>query len=304
MKLQLGPHTVETSNDDKLLFPETGISKADTVAYYRDMSDLMLPHLKDRCLTLQRFPDGIGDEGFFQQRRPDYFPGFVECKPLDTADSDDVVDHIVVNNVAALVYLADQAAITFHGWLAPASTPRHPDRVVFDLDPAQDDFTVVIDCARLLREALQLGGLVPYVMTTGSRGLHVVAPLSGKQAFDEVREFARDVARATADREPRRFTTEQRKKARRGRLYIDIGRNAYGQTAVLPYSLRAIEGAPVATPLDWEELSGGDLSPRQYHIGNLRRRTAQKKDPFADFFKRKRTASIDRRKLDDWRAAS
>ena len=304
MKLQFGPYTVETSNDDKLLFPESGISKADVVAYYRDISDLMLPHLEDRCLTLQRFPDGLGDDGFFQQNRSDHFPDFVECKPLDTAKGDDVVDHIVVNNAAALVYLADQATITFHGWLAPASTPRRPDRVVFDLDPARDDFDEVIDCARLLGEALELSGLVPHLMTTGSRGLHVVAPLSGKQTFDEVREFARDVARATADRQPKRFTTEQRKKARRGRLYIDVGRNAYGQTAVLPYSLRAIEGAPIATPLDWEELSGGDVSPRQYHIGNLRRRMAQKKDPFADFFKRKRGVSADRRKLDDWRVES
>ena len=304
MKLQFGPYTVETSNDDKLLFPESGISKADVVAYYRDISDLMLPHLEDRCLTLQRFPDGLGDDGFFQQNRSDHFPDFVECKPLDTAKGDDVVDHIVVNNAAALVYLADQATITFHGWLAPARTPRRPDRVVFDLDPARDDFDDVIDCARLLGEALELSGLVPYLMTTGSRGLHVVAPLSGKQTFDEVREFARDVARATADRQPKRFTTEQRKKARRGRLYIDVGRNAYGQTAVLPYSLRAIEGAPIATPLDWEELSGGDVSPRQYHIGNLRRRMAQKKDPFADFFKRKRGVSADRRKLDAWRVES
>jgi bifunctional non-homologous end joining protein LigD len=301
MKLQFGPYTVETSNDDKLLFPETGISKADVVTYYRDISDLMLPHLEDRCLTLQRFPDGLGGDGFFQQNRADYFPDFVGCRPLDTADGKDVVDHIVVNNAAALVYLADQAAITFHGWLATTSDPRHPDRVVFDLDPSQDDFGEVIACARLLKEALELSGLVPYVMTTGSRGLHVVAPLAGDQTFDDVREFARDLARATAEREPKRFTTEQRKKARRGRLYIDVGRNAYGQTAVLPYSLRAIEGAPIATPLDWEELSGRDVSPGQYHIANLRRRTAQKKDPFADFFKSKRRASVDRRKLDDWR---
>jgi bifunctional non-homologous end joining protein LigD len=304
MKLQFGPYTVETSNDDKLLFPESGISKADVVAYYRDISDLMLPHLEDRCLTLQRFPDGLGDDGFFQQHRSDHFPDFVACQALDTAAGDDVIDHIVVNNAAALVYLADQATITFHGWLARASRPRRPDRVVFDLDPAGDDLDEVIDCARLLKEALELSGLVPYVMTTGSRGLHVVSPLSGEQAFDEVRKFARDVARATADRQPERFTTEQRKKARRGRLYIDVGRNAYGQTAVLPYSLRAIEGAPIATPLDWEELSGGDVSPRQYHIGNLRRRMAQKKDPFADFFKRKRGVSADRRKLDAWRVES
>jgi len=300
MKLTFGRHTVETSNDDKVLFPRDGITKADVIGYYADVAELMLPHLKERCLTLQRFPDGLGQNGFFQQKRSDHFPGFVDRRSLPTAGGDERVEHVVANNTAALVYLADQAAITFHGWLATADAPRHPDRIVFDLDPSDDDFGSVVDCARLLREALDTTGLVPYVMTTGSSGLHVIAPLDGKRDFDEVRDFARAVAAAAAAREPDRFTTEQRKAARRGRLYIDIGRNAYGQTAVLPYSLRAIEGAPVATPLDWNELGRKGLSPRRYDLGNLRRRLARKDDPFADFPAHKRQAPSDPDALRDW----
>lgn len=299
MKLRFGPYTVETSKDDKVLYPESGITKADLIEYYRDVADLMLPQLTNRCLTIQRFPDGLDKEGFFQQNRSAHFPDFVDCERLPTAEGDETVDHIVVNNTAALVYLADQATITFHGWLATSGNPRCPDRVVFDLDPSGDDFEPVIECARLLKEALELTGLVPHVMTTGSRGLHVVAPLSEDLDFDDVRAFAKVVARATAARDPSRFSTEQRKAARRGRLYIDIGRNAYGQAAVLPYSLRAIEGAPVATPLDWDEL-GSKIGPRSYHIGNLRRRLAQKADPYADFFKHKCRPDVDRSKLDDW----
>ncbi len=304
MNLHFGPYTVETSNDDKVLFPGSGITKGDVIEYYRDVAELMLPHLCDRCLTIQRFPDGLREGGFFQQNRPDHFPDFVGRKRLPTASGEESVNHIVGGNAAGLVYLADQAAITVHGWLATAGSPRCPDRVVFDLDPSDDDFQPVIDCARLLREALALCGLVPHVMTTGSRGLHVVAPLSADVSFDEVRAFAKAVAGAVSAREPERFTTEQRKAARCGRLYIDVGRNAYGQTAVLPYSLRAIEQAPVATPLDWDELGRSDLSPCMFHIGNLRRRTAQKQDPYAGFFRHKRRPAASRGKLEDWQRSA
>ncbi|MDX1406118.1 MAG: non-homologous end-joining DNA ligase [Woeseiaceae bacterium] len=300
MKLELGSHTVETSNDGKVLFPDSGITKGDVIEYYRDIAELMLPHLKGRCLTIQRFPDGLGEDGFFQQNRSDYFPDYVGSKTLAMAGGDKNMEHIVIDHTAGLVYLANQAAITFHGWLSIVDSPQHPDRIVFDLDPSSDDFQSVIDCARLLREVLDVAGLIPFVMTTGSRGLHVIAPLSGEITFDEARDFAKSVAAATAARDRSRFTTRQRKEARHGRLYIDVGRNAYGQTSVLPYSLRAIEGAPVATPLDWDELARSKLSPRSYDIGNLRRRMAQKTDPLADFFRQKRKLAGSRDKLDDW----
>ena len=301
MKLSLDGRSIETHRDDKVLFPGDGRTKADVIAYYRDVAGLMLPHLENRCLTLERYPDGIDEPGFYQQNYADHFPDYVTRRPLPTADGDDTVDHIVVDEPAALVYLADQGTITFHGWLARADAPRHPDRLVFDLDPADDDFRVVVDAARLVREVLELSGLVPFVMTSGSRGLHVSAPLDGHLDFDAARRLAATLAEAVVDRDPRRFTVAQRKAARRGRLYLDVARNAYGQTAVLPYSLRARPGAPAATPLDWRELSRSDLGPQRYGIANLRRRLARKDDPFARYASRARRPELDRDALARWR---
>ncbi|MEQ8857396.1 MAG: non-homologous end-joining DNA ligase [Pseudomonadales bacterium] len=300
MKLRLGSHTVTTSNDAKVLFPDDGLTKADVIGYYRDLADHMLPHLRDRCLTLQRFPDGIGAKGFYQQNRSAYFPDYVGRRRLDTAAGDDTVDHIVVDHAAALVYLADQATITLHGWLAVASQPRNPDRLVFDLDPADDDFATVVRCAREVRGVLELVGLEPFVMTSGSRGLHVSAPLDGSLEFDAARALARTLAEAVAARHPNSFTVEQRKRARKGRLYLDLGRNAYGQTAVLPYSLRAKPGAPAATPLDWDELGRRDLTPQRYGLKNLRRRLAQKDDPFSDYASHARAPQPDPDALAAW----
>ena len=289
MKRQYGPYTVETSNEDKILYADAGISKGDVIDYYEGIYDLMQPHLRGRCLTLERYPDGIGEDGFYQQKRADHFPDFVECRRLKTADGEHSVDHIVAGNRAALVYLADQAALTLHGWLSAADEPDKPDRVVFDLDPsADDDFDTVVLCARTLREKLADAGLVPFVMTTGSSGLHVLAPLDQSRSFDDIREFAKSIATDVAEQHPDRITTEQRKDARKDRVYIDIHRNAYGQTSVLPYSLRARPGAPVATPLAWDELARDDLSPRRFRLASISRRLGQRSDPFEGFAKHRR----------------
>ena len=289
MKRSYGPYVVNTSNEDKILYPDAGISKGDVIDYYEDVYPAMQPHLHDRCLTLERYPDGIGADGFYQQRREEHFPDFVESRRLDTADGGDTIDHIVANNSAALVYLADQAALTLHGWLSVADEAGCPDRLVFDLDPSvDDDFASVVDCARVLRGRLIDAGLVPFVMTTGSRGLHVLTPVDQSMSFDEIRNYAGMIAIDVARQYPDRFTVEQRKQARKDRVYIDIGRNAWGQTAVLPYALRARPGAPAATPLDWDELAREDLSPRRFGLSNIHRRLGQKDDPFDGFAKHRR----------------
>lgn len=289
MKRKYGPYTVETSNEDKILYGDAGISKGDVIDYYEGVYDRMQAHLRDRCLTLERFPDGIDEDSFYQQSREGHFPDFVGSRRLKTAGGKNTVDHIIAGNRAALVYLADQAALTLHGWLSVADEADKPDRVVFDLDPTdEDDFDTVILCARILREQLSDAGLVPFVMTTGSRGLHVLAPLDQSRSFDNIREFAKGVAAAVADEHPDRITTEQRKKARKDRVYIDINRNAYGQTSVLPYSLRARPGAPAATPLEWDELDRDDLSPRRFGLPNISRRLGQRADPFDGFAKHRR----------------
>jgi bifunctional non-homologous end joining protein LigD len=280
-RLSFGRLVVETSNEDKVLYPDAGITKGDVIEYYRNVAEYALPWAADRFLTLQRFPDGLDEDGFYQQSRADYFPDYVEGVTADRVGGGEV-EHIVVHNAAGLVYLANQGTLTIHAWLSRRDRVHHPDRMVIDLDPPDDDFGPVRDAARTTGDFLRELGLTPYVMTTGSRGLHVVVPLDRSADFDAVRDFARRAADVLAEHHPDTLTAEQRKDKRKGRLYLDVMRNAYGQTAVMPYSLRAKPGAPVATPLAWDELGAGNLDAQRYHIGNLFRRLGQVEDPWAD----------------------
>lgn len=278
MKIKVGRRNIEISNADKVLFPDAGITKNDLIDYYRCIAGSMLPHIRDRPLNLHRFPDGIDATGFYQQNVPDYFPDWIARARLRKQGG--VVEHCLCNDAATLVYLAGQACITPHAWLARAGRPRHPDRMIFDLDPPDDEFELVRFAARAVRAVLKDIGITSFVMTTGSRGLHVVVPLDAEADFEAVRDFARRVAAAVAARAPQRLTTEQRKDKRRGRLYLDIMRNAYGQTAVAPYAVRAKPGAPVATPLEWDELDNARLRSNSHRIGNIFGRLARRRDPW------------------------
>lgn len=284
-RLSFGRLVVETSNEGKVLYPDAGVTKGEVIEYYRKVAEYALPHGADRFLTLQRFPDGLDQDGFYQQSRAEHFADYVEGVTAERVGGGQL-EHIVVQNAAGLVYLANQGTLTFHAWLSRRDQPDHPDRMVFDLDPPDHDFASVRDAARLVGDFLRALGLTPYVMTTGSRGLHVVVPLDRGADFDTVRAFAGRVADRLAERHPDTLTAEQRKNRRKGRLYLDIQRNAYGQTGVMPYSLRAKPGAPVATPLAWDELGAGDLTARSYHIRNLFRRLGQVEDPWADIKRR------------------
>ncbi|MDZ7750639.1 MAG: non-homologous end-joining DNA ligase [Gammaproteobacteria bacterium] len=301
-RIMVGGRDIELKNLNKVWFPDAGISKGDVVDYYLDLADIMMMHLSERPLTLQRFPDGIDAEGFYQQQRPDYFPAWVEGVSLPRAGGgDDKVHHIVCGDAPTLVYLANQGVITFHGWLSRAGQPHHPDRLVFDLDPAGDDFTPVRAAARRVAGLMTDLGMTPFVMTTGSRGLHVVAPLDGSGDFDAARACAHAMAARLAREYPDELTTEQRKDKREGRLYLDVMRNAYGQTAVVPYALRPLPGAPVATPLDWDELDRSELGPQRYHLGNLRQRLGQKQDPWRDMNRHRVAVARARERLDGGR---
>jgi bifunctional non-homologous end joining protein LigD len=294
--LRFGPYAIECNNLDKLFFPDAGLSKGDLVDYYADVADTMLPHLADRPLTMHRFPDGIQAEGFYQKDAPDYFPDWIDRATLPKQGG--VVRYVLCNKAATLVYLANQACITPHVWLARADRPRHPDRLIFDLDPPKGrDFGVVRDAARAIREALEELGLVAFALLTGSRGVHVTSPLDRSAEFDAARAFARDLADWLAHREPKRWTTKVRKLRRRGRLYLDTGRNAYGQTGVTPYAVRAKPGAPVATPVDWEELADPDLRAGTYTITNIRARLAQRGDPWKEIARHARSLDAPRRAL-------
>jgi len=297
--LRFGRYRVELSNTDKLLFPDSGITKGDLVGFYSEVAEVLLPHVEGRPLTLHRFPDGIEAGGFFQQECSDYFPDWIRTRKTPRADDEaGAVEHVLCSNQATLVYLANQATITLHGWLSRTPRLTCPDRLMFDLDPPGDDFAAVRRAAQQVVALMQALGMCPHVMTTGSRGLHVVAPLRPDTDFDAVRELARDMADWLAARHPDHLTIEQRKRKRRGRIYLDVTRNAYGQTAVTPYSVRALPGAPVATPLDLDELADRRLGSRRWHLKNILRRLGQKADPWAHIRRHATAASGARRALE------
>lgn len=279
-KRRFGRYIVETSNEDKLLFPGDGISKGDLIDYYVAVADTMLPHLEGRPLSMQRFPDGIDEPGFYQKEAPDYFPDWIERVRIGTADG--TQQQIVCRNAATLAYLAQQACITPHVWLSKTGRLERPDRLVLDLDPPDDDFDAVRAAAGQARALLDGLGLPVFVMTTGSRGAHLVIPLDGREKYDTVRELARDLAQQLAMQHKDTLTIAQKKKDRGNRVYLDTGNNAYGQTTVAPYAVRARPGAPVATPITWEEFGDGRTDARRWNFRSIARRLAQRDDPWRD----------------------
>jgi bifunctional non-homologous end joining protein LigD len=286
---------VEISHGDRVLFPADRITKADLVDYYAAVAEVMVPHLKGRPLTLQRFPRGIGEQGFIQQDFAESLPDWMES--AEVAKEGGTVVHPLAQRREALVWLANQDCITVHAWLSRRGRLDRPDRLVFDLDPSGSDFSAVQDTARVVADVLTDLGLAGYVQTTGSRGLHVVAPLRGDADFDTVRRFARDLAEVVVADDPKRRTVEARKNKRGSRVYIDVMRNAYAQTAVAPYSVRARGGAPVATPLEWDELGSRGMRPDRFTVHDIPKRLAQQGDPWAAIGRHARSLTGPARRL-------
>lgn len=278
--IRVGEYSVELTHEDKLLFPRDGLTKAGLVDYYRQAAGVMLNELRDRPVVMQRFPDGIEGKGFFHKDVPDYFPEWIDRVSVEKREGG-TIDHVVCNKAATLVYLANQGCITLHHWLSRTQFLEHPDQLVFDLDPPEGKFVLAVSAARLTHELLKELGLRSYVKTTGGKGLHLVVPLDGKAPFESVREFAGAAAQVLAARDPDNLTTEFRIAKRRGRLFLDTGRNAYGQHVVAPYALRPRDGAPVATPLQWTELDA-DLSPAAFTPSVVLQRLVKGLDPWAD----------------------
>jgi bifunctional non-homologous end joining protein LigD len=273
---------VEVTHGDRVLFPANKITKRDLVDYYRDVADVMLPHLKGRPLNVQRFPRGIDQQGFLQQDFADTLPDWMSGAKVSKEGG--TLVHPVADRREALAWLANQNCIVLHMWGSRQGRLHSPDRLVFDLDPSDNDFAVVRATAHAFAGVLGDLGLPPYVQTTGSRGLHVVVPLRGDSDFDTARQFARDVAEAVVADDAAHRTIEARKDKRGGRVYLDIMRNAYAQTAVAPYSVRARPGAPVATPLEWDELdavNNRSLRADRFTLRDIPKRLAGQSDPWA-----------------------
>ena len=285
--------TVQLSNTSKTLFPDDQVTKGDLIGYYRDIAARMLPYLRDRPLSMERYPDGITGERIVQKNVPRYFPDWIARTRVKKQGG--TLVQVICDRPATLVYLANQACIEMHAFLSRTGALDRADQLIFDLDPPDDHrFDQVKHLALGLHDLLEELGLTAFVKTTGGRGLHVHVPLNARDDFDTVRRFARQASDVLVAREPDILTTEQRKDSRGDRVYSDVMRNAYAQTAVAPYSVRARPGAPVATPLDWAELEDASLTPHQFTLrtvgGRLDRPGAS--DPWAGMARRR--YSLDR----------
>ena len=270
---------IAISNPGKVLFPDDGITKGDLVDYYHRIADRMLPLVRDRPLHMNRYPDGIGGIAIQQKRVPDSFPAWIERVTVDLHKGG-TITHAVIDNTATLVYLANYNMVTAHVWLSRIQAPEQPDLVIFDLDPSGDDFGLVRRTALSLKVMLEELQLIPFVKTTGSRGLHVVVPVVVDPNFETAHLFADHVAQRLAAGDPEHLTTEFIKQKREGRLFIDVNRNAYAQTVVAPYAVRARRGAPVAVPIGWSDVESDALRPDGITIGNVWSWMEQHDDPW------------------------
>ncbi|WP_028058569.1 non-homologous end-joining DNA ligase [Candidatus Solirubrobacter pratensis] len=277
-----GDADVKLSHPDKVLFPDDGITKADLADYYASVADVMVRHTKDRPMNLWRWNSGIGGQRVVQQEIPKGAPEWVARVEVPRRKGGNVV-HAMIDDARTLRWLANQNCITPHVWQSRADRLDRPDRIVFDLDPSEDEaqFEDIRAGALALGDHLRELGLVPFAMTTGSRGIHVVAPLRRTKAADEVRSRAGEIAEEFASGHDT-LTTFWRKDKRDGRILVDTARNTYAQTVVAPYAVRALPSAPVATPLEWDELNDPDLHPRRWTVRDVAARVADRGDPWSD----------------------
>jgi bifunctional non-homologous end joining protein LigD len=268
--VRAGRRHVEISHPDKVMFPAAGLTKLDLARHYARVAPAMVPLVRDHPVAMHAFPGGVERHGYFMKEVPDHFPDWIQRVTVPKRGG--TVTHVLANDAATLVYLANQNCVTPHVWTSRADRPRQPDRVVFDLDPPGTRFADVRAAARALGDMLRELELEPFAMTTGSRGVHVVAPLRRGPDYHDVHAFARGLARELADRDPRRLTTEFHKAKRGERIYLDVNRNAYAQHAVAPYAVRPRPTAPVAAPLHWEELDDRRLRPDRWTIATIGKR--------------------------------
>jgi bifunctional non-homologous end joining protein LigD len=280
-------HEITITNPNKVLFPDDGITKGELVEYYHRIADRMLPQVRDRPLHMNRFPEGIKGILIQQKRVPDSFPAWIQRVTVDLHKGG-TITHAVIDNAATLVYLANYNMITAHVWLSRIQAPEQPDLLIFDLDPADEDFGLVRTTALKLKAMFEELKLIPFVKTTGSRGLHVVVPLTVGPTFEDVHRFADTMAQRLAATDPEHLTTEFLKQKREGRLFLDLNRNAYAQTVVAPYSVRAKRGAPIAIPIAWSDVERSDLRPDAVTVRQITEWLAAHDDPWASMEKSRR----------------
>ncbi len=274
---------VAFSNPDKVFWPEEGYTKLRLAQYYHSIFPKMAPYLHDRLLALERCPDGMQGECFFQKEKPEGMPADTPTKRLAHAKGDEFTNYVVGGSLATQIALVNLGCIAVHVMSSRASSPRQPDWVCIDIDPESGEFADAARAGLHVKEALDALQLVSFAKTSGSRGMHVLVPIHRGPDADEVLAFARSLVARVAAAHPDRLTVEHAVAERRGRVYLDPFRNAFAQTVVAPYAVRRRAHAPISTPLHWSEVSPG-LVPSHFNIGNFNHRLTRK-DPWEDFFR-------------------
>jgi bifunctional non-homologous end joining protein LigD len=275
--IEIGGHEVEITHPERELFKRPTITKLDLASHYQAVAAAMLPHVRGRPLALQAYPHGIDGPGFYLKSIPAHFPDWIARATVPKQGG--TVTHVVAENAATLVYLAGQNVITLHAWLSRADQPQKPDRLIVDLDPSPGiGFAAVRAAAREAGARLRDAGLVPHAMVTGSRGVHVVCPLVREPSFSEVHQYARSLAEAMVADDPKHLTLEWHRADRGARIYLDVNRINYAQHAVAPYAVRAKPRAPVAMPIEWDELSDPQLKPGRWTVRTAAERVDSRGD--------------------------
>jgi bifunctional non-homologous end joining protein LigD len=276
------------THPDKLLFPADGITKGEFAAYHEMIAPVMLPHIRRRPITMERFHRGIGAPGFFQK---DVSKGFPEwLKRVEVPKKDGTVHHPLANDTRSLLWLANQNSITIHVWTSRAPKLYYPDICVFDLDPSTEDELEVLSAAAItVRDFLADLGLPSWVKTSGSKGFHIAVPLDGQSDFGVVARFGLTVGRVLVKRNPETLTQVFSKADRGGRIYFDTGRNEYSATFAAAYTVRAKPGAPVSAPCTWEEVERCKVGPRSFTLRTMAKRLNDVGDRWANLLTSKRS---------------
>jgi bifunctional non-homologous end joining protein LigD len=268
------------THPDKVLFPADGITKGELAAYYEAIAPVMLPHLRGRPVTMERYPAGIHAQGFWQKDVSKGFPAWL--KRVRVPKKGGVVNYPVVSDRRSLEWITNQNTITQHVWCSRVPRLALPDVCVFDLDPSTDDVAAVRHAALELRALLAELGLPSWIKTSGSKGFHILVSMDGKTSTGVVTRFANAVGQLLVSRAPDRLTQEFSKADRHGRIYVDTGRNGQGATFAAAYTVRARDGAPVSAPCTWEEVERGEVSPTTFTLRNMEKRVEQVGDLWSD----------------------
>lgn len=278
--IKIGKNVVAITNPKKIYWPDEGYTKGDVIGYYDKMADYILPHLKGRPLSLKRNPNGIRDGGFYHKDAGEHAPAYVDVFKVKSESNNKIIDYIVCNNKATLLYVANLGCIEINPWNSTMKKPGHPTWMVIDIDPAdKNTFTEVVDTALAVKMVLDRAGIKSYCKTSGASGLHVYVPLKNQYDYITVKDFAHIIASLVQEQLPEITTLERSLNKRGQRIYIDYLQNRTGQTLASVYSLRPVPGASVSTPLEWKEVNH-KLSPSQFTIDNIFERIKKKGDLF------------------------